>query len=95
MIIEFFGPAAAGMTTFAHAPCNRLNERGHNARKCWDLSRRLIRSSSHCTQEVLEAGLFERPRLESPAERLLRLMLREPCRDPDRLSPRSLALHGW
>ena len=31
MIIEFFGPAAAGKTTFAHALCKRLNERGHNA----------------------------------------------------------------
>ena len=28
MIIEFFGPAAAGKTTFAHALCKRLNERG-------------------------------------------------------------------
>ena len=31
MIIEFFGPAAAGKTTFAHALCKRLNERGHHA----------------------------------------------------------------
>lgn len=31
MIIEFFGPAAAGKTTVAHALCKRLNERGHNA----------------------------------------------------------------
>jgi thymidylate kinase len=31
MIIEFFGPAAAGKTTFAHALCKRLNERGHDA----------------------------------------------------------------
>lgn len=31
MIIEFFGPAAAGKTTFAHALCKRLNEHGHNA----------------------------------------------------------------
>lgn len=31
MIIEFFGPAAAGKTTFAHALCKRLNEHGHHA----------------------------------------------------------------
>jgi thymidylate kinase len=31
MIIEFFGPAGAGKTTFAHALCKRLNERGHDA----------------------------------------------------------------
>src|SRR5256885_877962 len=31
MIIEFFGPAAVGKTTFAHALCKRLKERGHNA----------------------------------------------------------------
>ena len=31
MIIEFFGTAAAGKTTFAHALCKRLNERGHHA----------------------------------------------------------------
>jgi SAM-dependent methyltransferase len=31
MIIEFFGPPAAGKTTFAHALRQRLNEHGHHA----------------------------------------------------------------
>jgi hypothetical protein len=32
MIVELFGPAGAGKTTFAHALCERLSAKGHTAR---------------------------------------------------------------